>query len=103
MTEIKPTALKQGMPKAERNGLFGNEEQLIELARAGMPLVAIVTFAIPKVPHEEIEDVRWPVVEMAHIEPMFGEKDAAAAIKLRDTSYKARTGENALDLGGDFE
>lgn len=103
MTEIKPTALKQGMPKAERNGLFGAEEKLIELARAGQPLVAIVTFAIPKVPHEEIEDVRWPVAEMAHIEPMFEEKSEAAAINLRDAAYKARTGENALDLGEDYE
>lgn len=103
MTEIKPAALKQGMPKAERNGLFGNEEKLIELARAGKPLVAIVTFMIPKVPHEEIEDVRWPVAEMAHIEPLFEEAPEAAAIKLRDKAYKARTGENALDLGEDYE
>lgn len=58
MTELKPTALKQGMPK---------------------------------------------VVEMAHIEPMFSEKDQEAAVRLRDAAYKARTGENALDLGGDFE
>ena len=50
MTEINPTALKQGMPKAERNGLFGSEEQLIELARAGEKVVAVVTFARAKSP-----------------------------------------------------
>lgn len=103
MTEIKPTALKQGMPKAERNGLFGNEERLIELARAGKSLVAIVTFTLPKVIHDEIADEIYPVADMAHIEPMFDDKSEAAAIKLRDTAYKVRTGENALDLGGDFE
>lgn len=103
MTELNPTALKQGMPKAERNGLFGSEERLIELARAGEKVVAVVTFAIPKVPHEEIEDVRWPVVEIVHIEPMFAEKDEQAAVKLRDAAYKKRTGENALDLGDEDE
>lgn len=101
MTELKPAALKQGMPKAERNGLFGNEEQLIELAREGKPLVAVVTFVLPKVIHDEIADERYPVVEIAHIEPIFG--DDSAVVKLRDKAYKARTGENALDLGDDFE
>lgn len=98
MTEIKPVVLKQGVPKAERNGLFGAEERLIEIARAGETLIAIVRFAVPKVPHEEIEDVRWPVVEIAHIEPMFTAKEDTAAEKLLAAAYKARTGLNALPL-----
>ena len=98
MTDIKPTVLKQGMPKAERNGFFGNEETLIELAKAGRQVQVVVTFAIPKVNHDEIADERYPMVEIVHIEPMSDDKDEAAALKLREKAYKARTGENALDV-----
>lgn len=99
MTETKPTSFKNGVPKAERNGLFGAEESLIELAKQDGQVTAIVTYSVPKVIHDEVADERYPVVQIDHIEPLFVAKDAAAAVKLREAAYKARTSQNALDLG----
>lgn len=98
MTENKPTAFANGVPKAERNGMYGNEDLLIERAKSATPVVAIVVYSVPKVIHDEIADERYPIAQIDHIEPLFDDKSAAAAIKLRDVAYKARTGENALDL-----
>lgn len=98
-TEMKPTAFKQGVPKAERNGMFGNEARLIEAARAGERITAIVTYEVPKVIHDEIADETYPVVEPVHIEPIFDEKRSEAAVKLQVAEYKKRTGENAIDFG----
>lgn len=98
-TELKPTAFKQGVPKSERNGMFGNELRLIGAAKAGDRITAIVTYEVPKVIHDEIADETYPVVEAVHIEPIFDEKRAEAAVKLQAAEYKKRTGENALDLG----
>lgn len=99
MTDLKPTAFKNGAPKAERNGMFGNEERLIESAKAGERITAIVTYEIPKVIHDEIADETYPIVAAVHIEPLFDEKRAEAAAKLQAAEYKARTGEGALDFG----
>lgn len=98
-TEIKPTAFKNGAPKAERNGMFGNELRLIEAAKAGERITAIVTYEIPKVIHDEIADEKYPIVAAVHIEPLFDAKRAEAAGKLQVAEYKARTGENAIDFG----
>lgn len=98
-TEIKPTAFKNGAPKAERNGMFGNELRLIEAAKAGERITAIVTYEIPKVIHDEIADEKYPIVAAVHIEPLFDEERAAAARALQAAEYKARTGEGALDFG----
>jgi hypothetical protein len=98
MTEIKPVALKRGMPKAERNGLFGAEDVLIERGHEGRPVVAIVTYVVPKVMHDEIEDERWPILEHVAIEPLFDDDAETAAVALRDAQYKARTGADTLDL-----
>lgn len=100
MTDIKPTSFKNGVPKAERNGMFGNEEKLIELAKAGTRLVAIVTYDIPRVMHDEIADETYPVVSLAHIEPLFDVHLSDAAEAIREEAYKARTGAEALDLSG---
>lgn len=98
MTETKPTTFKNGVPKAERNGMFGAEEALIDLAKNSTQIIAVVTYSVPKVIHDEIADERYPVVQIDHIEPLFGEKAAAAAMKLRDAAYKERTSQDALDL-----
>lgn len=98
MTETKPTSFKNGVPKAERNGLFGAEEQLIELAKQDGQVTAIVTYSVPKVMHDEVADERYPVVAIEHIEPLFGVKESAAAQKLREAAYKTRTSANALEL-----
>ncbi|MFT4281227.1 hypothetical protein [Microbacterium sp.] len=100
MADINPTSFKNGVPKGERNAFFGIEEQI--MAAPGDTIVAVVTYEVAKIVHEEIEDVKYPVVEIKHIEILGDEKAKAAAVKLRDAAYKARTGQNALDLGGDF-
>lgn len=97
MTEIKPAAFKNGVPKAERNGFFGIEHELVE--EGGERIVAIVTYEVVRVMHEEIEDEKYPVLEIKHIEPLRSGTAEAAAIKLRDEAYKARTSQDALDLG----
>lgn len=98
MTETKPTSFANGVPKAERNGMFGAEEQLIELAKQDAQVVAIVTYSVPRVMHDEVADERYPVVKIEHIEPLFGDKESTAATKLREAAYKARTSEGALDM-----
>lgn len=99
MTDLKPTAFKNGAPKAERNGMFGNEQRLIESAKAGERITAIVTYEIPKVIHDEIADETYPIVAAVHIEPLFDSARASAAQELQSAEYKARTGEGALDFG----
>lgn len=98
-TDIKPTAFKNGAPKAERNGMFGNELRLIEAAKAGERITAIVTYEIPKVIHDEIADEKYPIVAAVNIEPLFDADRAEAARVLQAAEYKARTGEGALDFG----
>lgn len=98
MTEIKPTSFKNGVPKAERNGMFGSEDRLIELAKAGKRLVAIVMYELPRVMHDEIADEKYPVAAQVHIEPLFDAERSAAAEALLEAEYKARTGAGALDL-----
>lgn len=97
MTEIKPATFKQGVPKAQKNGLFGIEEKLI--AEAGMPVIAVVLFDVARVVHEELADERYPVLEITHIEPIRDEKAAKVATGLLEDAYKVRTEEGALDLG----
>lgn len=101
MAEIKRATFKNGVPKAERNGFYGIEEEII--AEAGERIVAVVTYEVVRVIHEEIEDEKYPVLEIKHIEPIRSEKDAAVVLKVRDAAYKKRTGENALDLGDEDE
>lgn len=98
-TETKPTSFKNGVPKADRNGLFGAEEKLIDIAKQDGQVTAIVTYSVPRVMHDEVADERFPVVQIDHIEPLFEKKAADAALKLREAAYKARTAEGALDLG----
>ena len=98
-TEIKPAVFKQGVPKAAKNGLYGMEADLI--AEAGVAVVAVVTFEVARVIHEELADERYPVMEITHIEPMRDGKAAKAATLLLEDAYKIRTAEGALDLGSD--
>lgn len=97
MTEIKPTAFKRGVPAEQANGLFGVEEQLIEMA-PGDQIVAVVTFNVDEVMEKRRAGEEWPVVAMKHLEPLWDEKAATAALKLRDAAYKKRTGQDALDI-----
>ncbi len=97
MTEIKPTAFKRGVPAEQANGLFGVEDQLIEMA-PGDQIVAVVTFSVDEVMEKRRAGEEWPVVAMKHLEPLWDEKASASALKLRDAAYKKRTGQDALDF-----
>ncbi|WP_248240610.1 hypothetical protein [Microbacterium kunmingense] len=97
MTEIKPTAFKRGVPAEQANGLYGVEEQLIEMA-PGEQIVCITTFSVEEVMEKRRAGEEWPVVGMKHLEPLWDEKASAAALKLRDAAYKKRTGQDALDI-----
>ncbi len=96
MPDINPTSFKNGVPKGERNAFFGIEEQI--MAAPTETIVAVVTYEVSKIVHEEIEDVKYPVVEIKHIEIVTDEKDSLTALKLRDKAYKARTGQDALAI-----
>lgn len=95
MTEIKPTAFKRGVPAEQANGLYGVEEQLIEMA-PGDQIVVVATFTVEEVMEKRRAGEEWPVVGMQHLEPLWDEKAATAALKLRDAAYKKRTGQDTL-------
>lgn len=95
----KPTSFKSGVPKAERNGFFGIEEEII--ADAGDRIVAIVTYEVIRVMHEELEDEKYPVVEATHIEVLRDPESQVAVMALLQASHKARTSVGTLDLGDD--
>jgi hypothetical protein len=97
MTEIKPTAFQRGVPAEQANGLYGVEEQLIAMA-PGDQIVCISTYSVEEVMEKRRAGQEWPVVAMKHLEPLWDEKAAASALKLRDMAYKARTGQDALDI-----
>ena len=94
--------LARGVPAEQANGFYGIEDDLIEEA-GGEQIVAVVTFVVDEVVEKRVAGEQYPVLKMKHIEPLRVQADAEAAIKLRDAAYKKRTGENALDLGADFE
>src|SRR4051812_34686489 len=95
----KPTTLKGGMPPEQNNGLFGdsNQERIMALGVKGR-FAAVVLFDVADIIHSEASDSTRPVVEFAAIEPIWSEEGKAAATKVRDDAYKARTGADQLDL-----
>lgn len=95
----KPTTLKSGMPPEQNNGLFGdlNQERIMALGVKGR-FAAVVLFDVADIIHSEASDSTRPVVEFAAIEPIWSEEGKAAATKVRDDAYKARTGADQLDL-----
>lgn len=95
MTDIKPTALKRGMPGEQSNGLLGIEEDLIERPE-GDQIIAIVTLTVDEVMEKRHAGEVWPVVAIKHIEPLHVDADIKKAIALRDQAYKKRTGANTL-------
>lgn len=98
--ETRPSAFARGVPAEQNNGLYGIEDDLIELP-AGSQIIAVVTFVVEEAMEKRNAGEQWPVIKIAHIEPLRDDKSEAAALKLRDAAYKARTGENTLDLGDD--
>jgi hypothetical protein len=95
--ETKPTSFARGVPAEQANGFYGIEDELIEEA-GGEVIVAVVTWVVDEVVEKRVAGEQYPVLKMKHVEPLRTQKAADAAIKLRDEAYKARTGQDALDL-----
>lgn len=97
-THIKPNAFQRGVPAEQSNGFYGIEDELIDLA-AGEQVVAVVTYTVEEVMEKRNAGEIWPVVKMQHIEPIHHPDAIATVVKVRDDAYKARTNQDALDLG----
>ena len=96
--DTKPSAFMRGVPAEQSNGFYGIEDELIEMP-AGEQIIAVVTYTVEEVMEKRNAGEQWPLIKVLHIEPLRDQKAAEAAVKLRDSAYKKRTGENALDLG----
>lgn len=97
MSEIKPTAFKRGVPAEQANGLYGIEDDLIDLP-AGEQIVVVATLTVEEVMEKRNAGEVWPVVGFTHIEPLHHPDAITAALKLRDEAYKKRTGQDALQI-----
>ncbi|MFJ4174036.1 hypothetical protein [Microbacterium sp. NPDC089696] len=96
--DIKPTSFARGVPKEERNGFFGLEEELIESVGNPQPIVAVVTYTLDEVVTKTLAGETYPVVKAISIEPLHDPAAAETASKLRDAAMKKRTGVEQLDL-----
>lgn len=101
--ETKPTSFARGVPAEQQNGFYGMEDDLIEGAGRGEPIVAVVVYVVDEVVSKELAGEQYPVVKVHHIEPIRSEADVKKVLAVRDAAYKKRTGENALDLGDEDE
>lgn len=99
MSETKPVTFARGVPKAERNGLYGMEEYLI--ANVGETVTAVVTYEIEDAIHSESKDTTYPIVKPIRIEPIRTEEGQKSVLALADAAYRDRTGEGQLDLNFD--
>lgn len=94
-SETQPVAFKRGMPKEQKNGFYGIEKQLLDNPQE--PIVAIVTFRVDEIIDKELSGERYPIVEIDHLEPIFGVQ-AIEAKDLQAAAYKLRTGANTLPI-----
>lgn len=98
--EIKPTTFARGVPKAQHNGFYGIEEKLLGMP-IGTQVQAVVTYEVKDDITKRGEGVRYPVIGVEHIEPLFDAERAEASLELQRAEYKERTGSDQLDL--DFD
>lgn len=82
-------------PKDQLNGLEALESEL--LGDHEQTVVAVVTYRVAKIVDDLKKDEQYPVLYIASIEPVRGELEEQA-LSLREQAYKARTGEDQLDL-----
>lgn len=101
MTEHKtdPVVLSRGLPPEQRNGMYGDEARLIALG-VGERFTAVVTFEVADIRSSEKEATDWPVVSLAHIEPIWTAEGIEAARGAQEVAYKERTGANQLNFEG---
>lgn len=98
--EIKPTTFARGVPKAQHNGFYGIEQRLLDMP-IGTQVQAVVTYEVKDDITKRGEGVRYPVIGVEHIEPLFDAERSEASLVLQRAEYKDRTGSDQLDL--DFE
>jgi hypothetical protein len=99
--EIKPTTFARGVPKEEHNGFYGDglAEKLLGLPM-DTQITAVVTFRLDDDIVKKGRGVRYPVLAMDHIEPIWDDERKAAVEEQRDEEYSERTGMNQLDFSG---
>jgi hypothetical protein len=88
-------------PKDQFNGLEAIEADILAAPR-GESILAIVQYERKKRVEDEDKEETYPVLRVRHIEPIRGDLEAQAR-ELLETAYKARTGEDQLDLDFDVE
>lgn len=99
--EIKPTTFARGVPKEEHNGFYGEglAEKLLQLP-IGTQLTAVVTYRLDDDIVKKGRGVRYAVLAVDHIEPIWGDQRKAAVEEQRDEEYSQRTGADQLDFSG---
>ena len=87
--------IQPARPKDQHNGLEALEHDLLD--DNTQTVTAIVTYAVAKVVDDLKKDEQYPVLYVKHIEPILGEaREEAEALQV--AAYKARTGQDQLDL-----
>lgn len=99
--EIKRVEIERGFPKEEHNGLYGEgiAEKLLALPM-DTQFTAVVTFRLVDDITKRGRGVRYPLVKVDHIEPIWDDERKAAVEEQRDEEYSNRTGQNQLDFSG---
>jgi hypothetical protein len=99
LLEVRPTTFARGVPKEEHNGLFGIEEKLLAMP-IGTRFTAVVTYELKDDISKRGDGVRYPVVSIDHIEPVWDEDLIVEAKAVQEKAYKERTGVDQLDFDG---
>ena len=97
--EIKPTTFARGVPKEEHNGFYGIEDKLLGLTM-DTQITAVVTFRLDDDVVKKGRGIRYPVIAIDLIEPIWDDEQIAAAKDIQQTAYTERTGANQIDFSG---
>lgn len=87
-------------PKDQFNGLGALESDLI--ADDEQTVTAVVQYRVAKVVEDKKKDETYPVLYVVAIEPVRGDLESKV-LAAREAAYKARTGEDQLDLDFSIE
>jgi hypothetical protein len=99
--EVKPATFARGVPAEQHNGFFGDglADRLLGLDM-DTQIVAIVTFRLSDDVTKKGARLRYPVMSIDHIEPLWDDDSAEAAKELQLIAYEERTGQDQLDFAG---
>ena len=96
--EVKPTTFARGVPKEEHNGFYGIEEKLLALPM-DTQITAVVTFRLADDITKRGAGIRYPLVAIDHIEPIWEDAAVASVKEEQEAAYTVRTGADQLDFG----